>query len=363
LNKSSKILRILLFHKEVGRKLKFPTNSSNEGASAMLSHIGIKIANGEFYSILQEGSSVKKRLVLTTVHDNQRSVQIDLYKSQACAMIDAIYIGSIVVEKISPKPKGEPSIELVISANADGEIVADAVNMDMSTKGEHQSMTVSLRSIDESSLETEIPDYELEPNDTLPSAFLQTTPKMERRSFPWLLVVGILLVLVAIGLAVWFFVIPGNSLVSTRRSVRSAPVVQETPVTPPAPIAQAATPPTQATQPAQPAPPPAVTQQQPAVQQPTPAQAPRPPAQSAQRAATPAASGQRRAPPVASFKVPAVIPREGVAYRIRWGDTLWDIADHFYGNPRLYPRIARFNNIRNPHLIIPGRVIRVPPRN
>jgi nucleoid-associated protein YgaU len=70
-----------------------------------------------------------------------------------------------------------------------------------------------------------------------------------------------------------------------------------------------------------------------------------------------------RNPPVASFNVPSVIPREGVPYRIRYGDTLWDISEAFYRNPWLYPRIARFNNIRNPDLIISGALIRVPPRN
>ncbi|MCL2130010.1 MAG: LysM peptidoglycan-binding domain-containing protein, partial [Treponema sp.] len=71
----------------------------------------------------------------------------------------------------------------------------------------------------------------------------------------------------------------------------------------------------------------------------------------------------RPAPPVASYNVPSVIPAEGVNYRIRWGDTLWDIAAAFYRNPWLYPRIARFNNIRNPDLIISGTTIRIPPRN
>jgi nucleoid-associated protein YgaU len=66
---------------------------------------------------------------------------------------------------------------------------------------------------------------------------------------------------------------------------------------------------------------------------------------------------------VASYKVPATIPKGGVPYRIRWGDTLWDISAAFYRNPWLYTRIARFNNIRNPDLIISGTVIRVPPRN
>jgi nucleoid-associated protein YgaU len=78
----------------------------------------------------------------------------------------------------------------------------------------------------------------------------------------------------------------------------------------------------------------------------------------------PKQTGKKRNPaPVASYNVPTTIPREGVNYRIRWGDTLWDIADAFYRNPWLYPRIAKHNNIRNPNLIISGRTIRIPPRN
>jgi nucleoid-associated protein YgaU len=66
---------------------------------------------------------------------------------------------------------------------------------------------------------------------------------------------------------------------------------------------------------------------------------------------------------VASYKVPATIPKGGVPYKIRWGDTLWDISEAFYRDPWRYRRIARFNNIRNPDLIISGRTIRVPPKN
>jgi nucleoid-associated protein YgaU len=75
---------------------------------------------------------------------------------------------------------------------------------------------------------------------------------------------------------------------------------------------------------------------------------------------TPAGS---RTAPVWSYNVPAVIPREGVNYTIRSGDTLWDISEAFYRDPWLYPRIAQHNNIRNPNLIISGRTIRIPPRN
>ena len=84
-------------------------------ARSVVSTIGIKIANGEFYSIVDENLRAKKRMILTTAHDKQRSVQIDLYKSYTRTMADALYMGSLVVENIRPRPKGEPSIELVIS--------------------------------------------------------------------------------------------------------------------------------------------------------------------------------------------------------------------------------------------------------
>ena len=36
------------------------------------------------------------------------------------------------------------------------------------------------------------------------------------------------------------------------------------------------------------------------------------------------------------------------------GDTLWDIAEHYLGNPYRYPNLARYSGIRNPNLIHPG---------
>ena len=76
-------------------------------------------------------------------------------------MADALYIGSLVVDNIKPRPKGEPSIELVISSTASGEIVADAIDLDSSTHGEHHYLNVSLKSMDEDNREYEIPDFEL----------------------------------------------------------------------------------------------------------------------------------------------------------------------------------------------------------
>ena len=59
-----------------------------------------------------------------------------------------------------------------------------------------------------------------------------------------------------------------------------------------------------------------------------------------------------------------VVPEKlkGVEYKIKWGDTLWDIAGTYYKNPWLYKFIADYNNLENPDYIISGTIITIPPR-
>jgi hypothetical protein len=325
----------------------------------MTSTIGLKLANGTFFAILEENSNVKKRLILTTVHDNQQSMQIDLYKSYARSMADALYIGSIVVENIEKKPKGDPSVELIISSTANGEITADARDLDSSSGGESLHLSVSLKSIDEENRELEIPDFELDSNEQPPQGLYEKAASIKenqaRRRFPWivLIIIGILLIILGCGL--WFFLFRGQGRTADRETIVITMPVQTEPADG-LPLSGAEpVPDTMAQTPAEPAPPQRIEApviEAPAVREPeTPGSG-----QTAPR-------GSRRNPPVASYTVPTTIPREGHPYRIRWGDTLWDISEAFYRNPWLYPRIARFNNIRNPDRIISGRTIRIPPRN
>jgi hypothetical protein len=337
----------------------------------MVATIGIKIANGEFYSIVGENSNVKKRLVLTTVHDNQRSVQIDLYKSYTKTMADALYIGSLVVEDIREKPKGEPSIEMIIACDAEGHISAEALDLDTGSGGHHQYLNVSLKSLDEDNRDIELPDFELEQHESPPQGLYERASaikkgegkKQGKRFWPLVILLGVLVI--GACLVLFFFLIHGRDLLGMGKgkSAAAAPEIQGTqpaPVeSPPAPVESVPEPPVPAARPNPP---------QPAAPPPSPpppaVEAPKPPVIQAPAQPRPAVRTSRtRNPPVASYKVPAVIPRNGVAYRIRWGDTLWDIAEAFYRNPWLYPRIARYNGIRNPDLIISGTTIRIPPKN
>jgi hypothetical protein len=331
------------------KKAVFPKYRRIQGAGPMASTIVIKIANGEVYSIIEENSTVKKRLILTTVHDKQRSVQIDLYKSYTKTMADALYIGSLVVENIQPKPKGEPSIELVISSSSSGDITADAIDLDTSSRGEHQVLSVSLKSLDEDNRELDLPDFELENQESPPTGLYERAGKIQKsresKGFPILPVIFIGLGVIFLILILWFFVLRNLGIFPATLPFEKTGTgkISTTPASPPA--AQTPPPPVQAPAAQTPAAPPLI--QAPAAQT--------TPRQAAPRVRPPA--------PVSSYKVPSVIPPDGAPYRIRWGDTLWDISEAFYRNPWLYPRIARFNNIRNPNLIISGTTIRVPPKN
>jgi len=334
----------------------------------MASNIGIKIANGEFYPILEENSSIKKKLILTTVHDNQPSVQIDLYRSQASAMADAQYIGSLVIENVQPKPKGDPSIEMIISSDENGEIIADAIDLDTGAGGEHYILNVSLKSLDETTRDADLPDFELEANEEPPSGLYNQADKVRKQgsSKTWIIVLIIILLLLGL-LAGWLFFLGGMDVVRSWFNKPAATVVYE-PVREPEPEPVRQPEPEKQPEPAAKQPEPVRQPEPEPVRQTEPVQqviAPPPvihaPAAPVQRQTARRSDG--RNPPVASYNVPATIPREGVNYKIRWGDTLWDIAEAFYRDPWQYPKIARFNNIRNANLIISGRTIRIPPRN
>lgn len=119
--------------------------------------IGIKIADGSFVPVFDREFRGKRRLVLTTVRDNQESVQIDLYQGTGEGLEGPEYIGSLVVENISPAPKGSPEVNLLVGIDDAGNLNATATD---SSSGEYQSLSVSLASLDAG--KSDLPDFALE---------------------------------------------------------------------------------------------------------------------------------------------------------------------------------------------------------
>lgn len=73
---------------------------------------------------------------------------------------------------------------------------------------------------------------------------------------------------------------------------------------------------------------------------------------------------QEAAPPpppaAAEPQAPAATTVQERTYRVRAGDTLWDIAERFYGDGQQYHRIAAANNISNPDQIDVGWELKIP---
>jgi LysM repeat protein len=68
------------------------------------------------------------------------------------------------------------------------------------------------------------------------------------------------------------------------------------------------------------------------------------------------------AAPAAPTEAPAA-PTEAPAkriYKVVSGDTLWAIAERFYGDGSQYPKIASANGIANPDLIMVGQELTIP---
>ena len=122
--------------------------------------IGIKTANGEFYPILSAEAGVsQKRLVLTTVRDDQATVQIDLYQSSDDdPKSPGPYVGSLIVENIAPAPAGEPDINLTVGVDADGNLNSTAMD---TASGAYQSLSVGLEALSEDQV-FEVPDFALD---------------------------------------------------------------------------------------------------------------------------------------------------------------------------------------------------------
>ena len=60
--------------------------------------IGIKLADGSFYPVLEDNSNQEKTLDLTTANNNQTTVMVDLYRSSLCSMEDAEYVDGFIAK-------------------------------------------------------------------------------------------------------------------------------------------------------------------------------------------------------------------------------------------------------------------------
>ena len=103
--------------------------------------IGIKLADGSFYPVLEEFSNSEKQLDLTTAHNNQTKVMVDLYRSKNCSMEDAEYVDTLQIDGLVSHPNGEADISLNIGLDENNELHAELNDPET---GSDSTVTVTL---------------------------------------------------------------------------------------------------------------------------------------------------------------------------------------------------------------------------
>ena len=93
-----------------------------------MKQIGIKLADGTFYPIMEEGKPVEKTLVLTTVNDNQTRVIVDVYRSKTGTMKDAEYVDSLQIDNLVAHPNGTADIKLNIGLDENNKLHAEMID-------------------------------------------------------------------------------------------------------------------------------------------------------------------------------------------------------------------------------------------
>lgn len=370
-----------------------------------MSHIGIKLANHKFFPILDENEVIEKDLELTTVRDNQESVQINLFKKTDDS--DPEYIGSLMIEDIAPQLKGDATITLKLKMDEDKNLSAEAVDINSGAK---QSLELSLKNIDSDNLNNldfdfadnnadsdfeevsfdedtgviaeeevkkvdleEIPDF----GSTTVNSEIYINEKRNKSAFPlWLTVFLILLGIGLLALAILLLINVSNTgkkLSSKNPSPVEMPIqennktedmgsmTKETPKPAETPKPEEEVKKTEGQMETEKA----MELEKTAVAKTDTENK----GQSEEKKVKP----KKEEPPVQKVnKTPAAkknkqvkqnITKTGaVRYKIKWGDTLWDLSETYYKNPWLYRKIARHNKIRNPNLIVSGTYIEIPPR-
>lgn len=90
--------------------------------------IGIKLADGSFYPILDEGEVKTRKLDLTTAHDKQKTVQVELYRSETGSMEDAEYVDTLVVKHLKAHPIEETELHLSVGLDENNELTAKVID-------------------------------------------------------------------------------------------------------------------------------------------------------------------------------------------------------------------------------------------
>lgn len=296
--------------------------------------IGIRIADGSFFPVLEENSG-RRKIVLTAANKGQEKVRIDF-------LSDDYHLGSIFLDGI----KDDSDIELIMES-VGRTLIATATDIRTGNRGILNAV-----------LPAPEPEKKPEPEPaerpapvSRPVSGAACSPVIDRTVRNLQILLFVMTVILAFLSGVVVYAVVNMPAVTEKGTVVmfSEPAPEPVPAAPePEPIS--------APEP-EPIPEPVVSEPvapPPAVHEP----APQPPV----HCYPPVYHGcpyHRPPMPPATPPQPIYYVPEYIRYKVRYGDTLWSIARTFCIDPYMYLEIARENRIADPTKIYPGTILMI----
>ena len=291
---------------------------------ALPKSIGIKLYDGSFVPIINENEIKSKKVILTTVRDNQKKAIIELYEGTSDKCINNEYLGKLVISIDRPTKKGEPGIEVHLRLDENGMLYAKAWDaesgQESAIKIEHSSRK---RIFPEtlSDLEiTQLDQGETKKIDNYTNGASALLTDYEKSSGFMnvlkiiLIVLIVLIILALIGVGAYFSYNKIKNFISNlKKLTTTTTTIQSTTSTILSKTTTTTTPKTTTT--------------------------------------------------IKKEEIKGIRRLEGKKHYIRWGDNLWNICKKYYKDPWYYPALAEANDIKNPRLIYAGTYIIIPPKN
>jgi LysM repeat protein len=256
--------------------------------------------------------------VFTTIVDGQRRAEFDFYY-RGPGLTGWTYLGSLSLPSIPPARAGEPDLELEACLDSRGDLRLELC--DPST-GRPAGFVLEARDI-ERLLRSRSP---LPPPSPVPRPATPSATK--RRRF------------LLLALAACAALAAGGFALLRSKLIPSSPEAGPAVMAPAAEPVEAAVSDRMA----------AEGTSQPAAARPAPKPAAAEPLE---------AAGAKEALPPA--KVDPAAAATAARYHIAWGDTLWRIAERYYGERGLYRELAESNALRDPDRITAGELLVLPP--
>lgn len=310
--------------------------------------IGIRIADGSFFPVLEENSG-RRKIVLTAANKGQEKVRIDF-------LSDDYHLGSIFLDGI----KDDSDIELIMES-VGRTLIATATDTRTGNRGILNAvLPASGPAIRPAPESAPVPPAEKKPEPepaerpapvSRPVSGAACSPVIDRTVRNLQILLFVMTVILAFLSGVVVYAVVNMPAITEKGTVVmfSEPAPEPVPAAPePEPIS--------APEP-EPIPEPVVSEPvapPPAVHEP----APQPPV----HCYPPVYHGcpyHRPPVPPATPPQPIYYVPEYIRYKVRYGDTLWSIARTFCIDPYMYLEIARENRIADPTKIYPGTILMI----